>query len=410
MPNLDFRVQRSKPRGKHLMPSKQRRPHPRVREHSRKASHGRHATLLSPDRSGHANDQSVDDTPDPNRLTVNDVTTAVDPKARHSSGVNGNDTSANRTAGHPLTAAPDVVVPTANGRYKATEETIHHMWQISESASPHPRLQPSPFHSLRQVTAHRTRSGLWATLGLVALAAAITVALVMSIGGPGQDNPDVRAAVGDAAAVAAGSVEDSLATLESLRAGDSFTPDLVSSISALGDASRNLVESAAALPTDDSSLAEIRMLATALAGRASRLGETFGAAFSYRGQLGPNLTFPDLNAPLEISNLSENTTLLTDWQFRLEQAASAQPGQPRLLQNQQALEATLPYIAVHRQAYSDAVGNGQLEQAQAALSQMASLVSAIEQDFDRAYLEIAEIAEAEIASLTADLQNLMTGM
>lgn len=247
-------------------------------------------------------------------------------------------------------------------------------------------------------------------MGLVAFAAAATVALLMFFGGSVQDNTEVRAAVLDAATVAAGSVEGSLATLQSLQAGSSFTPELVSAISALGEASRNLVETAAALPTDQPSLAEIRMSATALAGRASRLGETFGAAFSYQGQLGPILTFPELNAPLDISNLSENATLLTDWQFRLEQAVSSRPGQPRLLQNQQALEATLPYLAVHRQAYSDAVANGQSEQAEAALSQMASLVSAIRQDFDRAYREIAEIAEAEIASLTADLQRMLAGI
>ena len=387
------------------MPSRQRRPIPRVREHSRKASLGRHSTVLTPNRADPANGPSVDDTLDPHHHTITDVTAAAVSKPLHSPGVNGNG-----KAVLSLTDSTKVVGPAPNGRYKATEETIHNMWQASEPAATQPRLQPSSFHSLRQITARRSRSGLWTTVGLVAVAAAVTVALVMLFGGSGQDNAQVQTAVVAAATVAAGSVEDSLATLESLQAGSSFTPDLVSSISALGDASRNLVESAAALPLDDPSMAEIRMSATALAGRVSRLGETFGAAFSYRGQLEPNLTFPALTAPLEIATLSENVTSLTDWQFRLEQAVSSQPGQPRLLQNQQALEATLPYIAVHRQAYSEAVGNGQSEQARTALSQMGSLLSAIKQDFDRAYREIAEIAEAEIASLTTDLQRLTAGM
>ena len=151
------------------------------------------------------------------------------------------------------------------------------------------------------------------------------------------------------------------------------------------------------------------MLATGLAGRVSRLGETFGAAFSYRGQVAPHLSIPALNNPLDLSNLSENTTLLTDWQFRLEQAASTQPSQPRLLKNHDALQAMAPYIAVHLQAYADAVGAGQAEQAAAALEQITSLLSAISQDFDRAYGEITEIAQAEIQSLTADLHVLSKG-
>jgi hypothetical protein len=243
----------------------------------------------------------------------------------------------------------------------------------------------------------------------VGVATVLTVMLLMVLGSSAGNTDQLRANVLNAAGSAAISVENSVATLQSLQGGSAFTPELVSSISALGDASRHLVESAAGLPTDDPSMAEVRMFATALAGRVSRLGETFGAAFSYRGQLASHLSFPVLNSPLNVENLSQNTTVLTDWQFFLEKAASTQPGQTRLLQNQQALAATLPYIAVHRQAYTDAVGNGQSDQAQVALSQINSLISAIKQDFDRAYREIGEIAEAEIQSLTADLQSLSEG-
>ena len=392
------------------MPRKQRRPLPRVREHNRKSGSARHATVPIAARSPQTNGKPVDDTRHSDHVILNGADIAGDSEHDHSSRVNGNGTNAGGTAVKYLTATTKVAVPTPNGEYKVTEETVRNMWQASESAVAHPRLRPSSSHSLRQITARRSRSGMWATIGLVALAAAFTVGLLMFFGGPVQDNTEARAAVQEAAVGAAGSVEGSRATLDSLQAGSAFTPELVSAISALGEASRHLVESAAALPTDEPSLAEIRMSATALAGRVSRLGEAFGAAFSYRGQLGPILTFPELNAPLDISLLSENSTLLTDWQFRLEQAVASRPGQPRLLQNQQALEATLPYIAVHRQAYSDAMANGQSEQAEAALSQMASLVSAIRQDFDRAYREIAEIAEAEIASLTADLQSMLAGI
>ncbi|MCQ3804785.1 MAG: hypothetical protein OXC98_13915 [bacterium] len=392
------------------MPSNQRRPFPRVREHSRNSNSGRHVPGPTPTRSPQTNGESVDDTLHPDSVILDGANGAGNSEHEHPPGVSGNGTSANGTAVGSPTVTTEVVVPTPNGQYKVTEETVRNMWQASEPAVAQSRLQPSSSHSLRQITAHRSRSGMWTTLGVVALAAASTVALLMFFGGSAQGDAEARAAVENAAVVAASTVEDSLATLESLQAGSSFTPELVSAISTLGETSRSLVETAAVLPTDEPSMAEIRMSATALAGRVSRLGETFGAAFSYQGQLGPNLAFPELNAPLDISRLAENASLLTDWQFRLEQAVSSQPAQPRLLQNQQALEATLPYIAVHRHAYSDAMGNGQSQQAETALSQMASLISAIRQDFDRAYREIAEIAEAEIASLTADFQSLLAGI
>ena len=421
MPNRDFSAHRNKPRGKHLMPSKLRRPVPRVRENIRKVTPGRHSTVLNSHHAGEPNGRSVDDALLSTEVTLNGSHPAAGPPSRTEQQitrpeqhitraephVNGNGASVNGTISIPAITA--VQTPVRGRDHHSTEDTIHHMWQSSETHLTEPPLLPSSAHSLRQITAHRSRSGLWTTLGVVGLAAALTVVLLMVLGGPAGNIDLMKATVLDAAGSAAASVQDSGATLQSLRAGSPFTPELVSSISALGDSSRHLVESAAALPTDEQSLAEIRMAATALAGRVSRLGETFGAAFSYRGQLASHLTFPALNGPLEVSNLSENTTVLTDWQFRLEQAASTQPGQPRLLQNQQALAATLPYIAVHRQAYTDAVGNGQSEQAQAALAQINSLISAISQDFDRAYREIGEIAEAEIRSLTADLQSLSEG-
>ncbi len=283
------------------------------------------------------------------------------------------------------------------------------MWNAPETGLPLTPLQPSSFHSLRQITTHRSRNGLWTTLVFVAIAAAITVGVLLFLNDSEPGQTEIRAAVTNAASVAVGSVEDSLITLESLRAGSSFTPEHVSSISALGAASRSLVESAAALPTNEPSLAALRMSATALAGRVSRLGETFGAAFSYRGQVEPLLTPPSLNGPLEISNLPENAALLTDWQFRLDQAIATPPNQPRLLQNQQAIEATLPYVAVHRQAYSEAVGSGQPEQATVAMSQISSLLTAVRQDFERAFNEINEMTEREIRSLTSDLQSLSEG-
>ena len=430
MPNRDFTAHRNKPRGKHLMPSKRKRPAPRVREYVRKVTPGRHSPVPNSHQAEESNGQSVDDTLLSTEVTLNGSHPVAGPLPRTEQHItrteppvtpyeldlpgtehhiNGDAPDVNRTGTLSLPVVTAVQAPVRERDYQSTEDTIHHMWQSSETHLTEPPLPPSSAHSLRQITAHRSRSSLWTTLGVVGLAAALTVVMLMVLGGPAGNTDLLRTAVLDAAGRAAASVEDSGATLQSLRAGSAFTPELVSSISALGDSSRHLVESAAGLPTDDQSLAEIRMAATALAGRVSRLGETFGAAFSYRGQLASHLTFPALSGPLEVSNLSENTTVLTDWQFRLEQAASTQPGQPRLLQNQQALAATLPYIAVHRQAYTDAVGNGQSEQAQAALAQMTSLISAISQDFDRAYREIGEIAETEIRSLTADLQSLSEG-
>ena len=390
------------------MPSKRRRPVSRVRKSS-PAKHGplsdsrRPTSVLNATRAAQTNGQSGYDPPPLHRNPSNGATAVTE--TYPSPGVPRDVKSANGASGLSA-AAPR---PAVGGNFKVTEEAIRHMWQASEATLPDPRLRPSPSHSLRRITAHRSRSGLWTTLGLVSVAAALTVTLLMFIGGSAQSDAEARQAALSAAALAAGSVENSFATLELLRAGGSFTPELVLSVSALGEASRTLVESAAALPIDDDSLAEIRMSATVLAGRVSRLGETFGAAFSYRGQVGPHLTLPDLEGPLDLSNLSENTAALTDWQFRLEQAASTRPVQPRLLQNQQALQATLPYIAVHRQAYSDAVANSQSEQAQAALTQITSLVSAISHDFDRAYREITEITETEIESLAGDLQSLSTG-
>lgn len=290
-----------------------------------------------------------------------------------------------------------------------TENPTRVARRLSETRPSTAYFGPSSSHSLRQLDARRYRSGMWATLGLVMLAAALTVVLLGLVGNSDENHTEARVAVIGAAEVAAGAVNRSVTVLESLQAESSFTPELVADTSALGDASRALVESVTALPTDEPSLAELRIHATGLAGRVSRLGETFGAAFSYRGQMAPLLTFPDLDGPLQISNLSENTNLLTDWQFRLEQAAATRPSHPRLQQNQEALAAILPYIAVHRQAYVDAVGNSQSQQAQAALTQLSALVSALRQDFDRAYREISDMANAEIQSLTADLQVLVNG-
>ena len=294
--------------------------------------------------------------------------------------------------------------------HNPTEAAIHHMWNTPEPYLPLPNLQPHSSHTLRQMTTPRSRTSLWTTLTLIAIAAVLTAGALVILRGSEQNQAELHMAVRNSASIAAGSVSDSLATLESLREGSSFTPELVSSISALGAASRGLVESAAALPTSDPSLAEVRMSATALAGRISRLGETFGAAFAYRGQITPHLMPPSLTGPLEIANLADNAALLADWQFQLEQASATPPSQPRLLQNHQALEATLPYISVHRQAYSDAVGNDQPEQATAALSQIASLLLAIGQDLDRAISEITQISRSEIQSLSADLQSLSAGI
>ncbi len=298
--------------------------------------------------------------------------------------------------------------PEAQG-YDLTEADIREMWNAPSPPISLPRLQPRSSHSLHQITGRPSRSAMWVTIALAAASAIITAAILTLVRGAEQDQSELHATVMNAASLAAGSVNDSISTLESLREGSAFTPELVSSISALGDSSRGLVESAGALPTDGSSLAELRLSATALAGRISRLGETFGATFSYRGQIAPNLMPPSLTDPLEIDNLADNTALLAGWQSRLEQAAANPPSQPRLLQNHQALEATLPYLAVHLQSYADAVQNGRPEQASAALTQVASLLLAIGQDLDQAVSEITEIAEIEIQSLTTDLQNLSAG-
>ena len=318
---------------------------------------------------------------------------------------------ANGTATHSFATATATGVltrPEAQG-YDLTEADIREMWNAPSAPISLPRLQPRSSRSLQQLTGRPSRSAMWMTIALAATAAIVTAAILTFIRGAEQDQNELYASVMNAASLAAGSVNDSLSTLEALQDGSAFTPELVSSISALGDSSRGLVESAGALPTDGSSLAEVRLSATALAGRISRLGETFGATFSYRGQIAPNLMPPSLTEPLEINNLADNTALLAGWQSRLEQAASNPPTQPRLLQNHQALEATLPYLAVHLDSYADAVQNGRPEQASAALTQVASLLLAIGQDLDQAVSEITEIAEIEIQSLANDLQNLAAG-
>lgn len=325
---------------------------------------------------------------------------------------NGHGGSHNGTATHsftPATATGVLSRPEITQSYDVTAADIRQMWDTPAPPASLPNLQPRSSHSLRQAAGRPSRSTLWVTIALAATAAIITAAVLTVMRGAEQDQSQLQAAVTGAASLAAGSVNDSLSTLESLRAGSSFTPELVSSISALGAASRSLVESAGALPTEGSFLAEVRISATALAGRISRLGEMFGATFSYRGQIAPHLMPPTLTEPFEITNLADNAALLADWQSRLEQAATNPPTQPRLLQNHQALQATLPYLAVHLQSYSDAVQNGQPERATAALSQVASLLLAIGQDLDQAVSEITEIADLEIQSLTVDLQNLAAG-
>ena len=324
---------------------------------------------------------------------------------------NGNRENPDGTPTHSFTAAAATGVlsrPEAQG-YDLTEADIREMWNAPSAPIPLPRLQPRSAHSLQQMPGHRSRSAMWVTIALAATAAIVTAAIITLTRGVEQDQNELHATVMQAALLAAGSVGDSLSTLEALREGSAFTPELVSSISALGASSRSLVESAGTLPTDGSALAEVRISATALAGRISRLGETFGTTFSYRGQIAPNLMPPSLTDPLDITNLANNTGLLAGWQSRLEQAAANPPNQPRLLQNHQALEATLPYLAVHLQSYADAVQNGRPEQASAALGHVASLLLAIGQDLDKAVVEITEIAELEIQSLTTDLQNLASG-
>lgn len=391
------------------MPSNRRSPSHRQREDVPKPNPGRHSTLLTSRPADQPTAPSDPATHPPVEHTNGNGIRPASGTQHPSPRNNGHRVSANGIRPASLVGATAVQAPPPQEAYKLSEADIHQMWNAPEPGLPLTPLQPSSFHSLRQITTHRSRNGLWTTLVFVAVAAAITVGVLLFLNDSEPGQTEIRAAVTNAASVAAGSVEDSLITLESLRAGSSFTPEHVSSISALGAASRSLVESAAALPTNEPSLAALRMSATALAGRVSRLGETFGAAFSYRGQVEPQLTPPSLNGPLEISNLSENAALLTDWQFRLDQAIATPPNHPRLLQNQQAIKATLPYVAVHRQAYSDAVGSGQPEQATVAMSQIFSLLTAVRQDFERAFNEIDEMTEREIQSLTSDLQSLSEG-
>ena len=428
MSNRNFTPRRQKPRGRHLLPSTQR-----SLGHARRSTPRRnstpHKTLDSdpntkPADSGNRQNRaqgSPREKPDPNRNGIDQSKKGTSPVANGArqdlitsqSPVLGNGYRGDHdgTATHTLASATATGVlsrPEAEG-YDLTEADIREMWNAPSPPISLPRLQPRSSHSLQQITGPPSRTTMWVTIALATTAAIITAAILTLIRGAEQDQNEVHAAVINAASLAAGSVNDSIHTLESLREGSAFTPELVSAISALGDSSRGLVESAASLPTDGSSLAEVRLSATALAGRISRLGETFGATFSYRGQIAPNLMPPSLTDPLEIANLADNTALLAGWQSRLEQAAANPPSQPRLLQNHQALEATLPYLAVHLQSYADAVQNGRPEQASAALGQVASLLLAIGQDLDQAVSEITEIAEIEIRSLTTDLQNLSAG-
>ncbi len=417
--NRNFTVRREKPRGRHLPPSKQRRSGPR--ESPRGRSSDRHApldTTFQVDQQETPPEPGTRETPrdpdtsylDQGNFNQNGAFPALDRPHHPASRDNSRRMSPNGTVTHSFsTAVPVDVLPReeTEQKYNLTEAAIHHMWNTPEPHLSLPSLQPHSSHTLRQMTARRSRTGIWTTLTLAVIVAVLTAGALVVFGGAEQ--AELHMAVRNSASIAAGSVNDSLATLDSLRGGSSFTPELVASISELGAASRGLVESAAGLPTNDSSLAEVRMSATALAGRISRLGETFGAAFAYRGKIAPHLMPPSLTDPLEIANLADNATLLTAWQSQLEQAAATPPSQPRLLQNHQALEATLPYISVHRQAYSDAIGNGQPEQATAALSQIASLLLAIGQDLDRAISEIAEMSTSEIQSLRVDLQSLSAG-
>ena len=422
--NRNFTARRERPRGRHLLPSKQR-----SLGHTRKPTPSRSSTLeetLHPDRPATPSDPDIHHSgqQDSNRNGTNPTQNGA-----HSTLVtsqhsvyreNGRRESSNGTATHSFATAvaTDVlpgktdVLPRKTPQqesYNITEADINHMWNAPAPDLPFPHLQPRSAHSLRQITDRRSRTGFWTAITLVVIAAVLTAGVLTIIRGSEQNQAELQAAVSNAASVAVGAVGNSLATLESLREGSSFTPELVSSISALGAASRGLVESAAALPTNESSLAEARISATALAGRISRLGETFGATFSYRGQIVPHLMPPSLTDPLEITNLADNTALLAGWKSRLEEAALNPPSQPRLLQNHQALQTTLPYLSVHLQAYTDAVHNGQPEQATASLSQIASLLLAIGQDLDRAVSEITEISDSEIRALTSDLQNLAAG-
>jgi len=426
--NRNFTPRRQRPRGRHLLPSTQRSLGHIRRSTSRRSSTPQTAVHADPAHpppaSGIDHNRAQGPRPDesdPNRNGVSRAGNGTHPVAngvhrdpitsQHPALSNGYVEEPNGTATHAYATATATGVlsrPQAQA-YDLTEADIREMWNAQAPPISLPRLQPRSSRSLQQMTGRRYRSGMWITISLAAAAAIITAAVITLIRGAEQDQNDLRATVMNAASLAAGSVNENLETLESLREGSAFTPELVSLISALGTSSRSLVESAGALPTNGSSLAEMRLAATALAGRISRLGETFGATFSYRGQIAPNLMPPSLTEPLEIANLADNTALLAGWQSRLEQAASNPPTQPRLLQNQQALVATLPYLAVHLESYADAVQNGRPEQASVALTQVASLLLAIGQDLDQAVSEITEIAEIEIQSLTSDLQNLAVG-
>ena len=281
--------------------------------------------------------------------------------------------------------------------------------ECTRTRSPLTPLQPSSFHSLRQITTHRSRNGLWTTLVFVAIAAAITVGVLLFLNNSEPGQTEIRAAVTNAASVAAGSVEDSLITLESLRAGSSFTPEHVSSISALGAASRSLVESAAALPTNEPSLAALRMSATALAGRVSRLGETFGAAFSYRGQVEPptdtalpERAFGDFQSFRERSP-ADRLAIPTRPSHRNATQSAATATKPAGHQSDPALRSSASPSLFRRRRQR------QPEQATVAMSQISSLLTAVKQDFERAFNEIDEMTEREIRSLTSDLQSLSEG-
>ena len=429
MPNRNFTPRRQRPRGRHLLPSTQRSLGHARRSTSRRGSTPRKTfdtvpPTPSPDpdtRHDHPEGPTRDKTA-PNRNGVFHSDEGSRPvangahqnliTAQHSVRENGHRDDAHGTATHSFATATATGVlsrPVATPSYDITEADIQEMWNAPAPPIALPRLQPRSSHSLHRMTERPSRSAMWVTIALATAAAIITAGVLTVIRGAEQNQSELQTAVSSAASIAAASVNDSLSALESLREGGAFTPELVSEISALGASSRGLVESAGALPTDGSSLAEVRLSATALAGRISRLGETFGATFSYRGQIAPNLMPPTLTDPLEIANLADNTALLAGWQNRLEQAAASPPSQPRLLQNHQALEATLPYLAVHLESYADAVQNGRPEQASAALGQVASLLLAIGQDLDQAVSEITEIAEVEIRSLATDLQNLAVG-
>lgn len=399
----DSRVKPKKPRGRHLQSDGHSRPGSRSREPNLNGHNGGRHSRVS-DRRKETSPSTVyvgSNLRHTNPIPASPKTSSPDPAGDKPP--NGwHDRSDYRL---PLadTLSPAVRKTATTA---LTEITIRELWSLPTPDVSSVDLAPDSSHPLQELTRRRTRTGWWVILAVALVGVTAVLGTVLLSGGGSENQEDARVAVTGAALSATESVEESLATLESLRQGSSFTPDLVSSISALGAASRDLVESAGTISTTDPSLGELRMATTALAGRISRLGATFGAAFSYRGQVAPHLGLPELDAPLDILNLSENTALLTDWQFRLEQAAAIAPNHPRLLENQQALEAALPHIAVNRQAYSEAMGTGRSEEATTALSQISSLLAAISEDFDQAFGEIATAAETEIRSLLADLQNL----